>query len=152
MTTINEAGLALIRKYEGFRSKPYICPAGIPTIGYGSTYYEDGNKVKLTDAAISEARANLMLKAHASKFASQVQSLVRVRITDNQLAALTSFAYNLGINALKNSTLLRSLNAGDFGKAADEFLKWDKATVNGKLTVLKGLSTRRKDERALFLA
>ena len=81
----------------------------------------------------------------------QINSMVKVKLTQNQYDALCSFCYNLGYGALKQSTLLKKINVGDFKGASDEFLKWNNATVNGKSIVIKGLSIRRKAERELFL-
>lgn len=140
-------GKAIIKQYEGFRAKPYLCPAKIPTIGYGATYYTDGRKVKLSDPAISEADADKLLDKMLVKYEDAVNRYVQVPMTQNQFDALVSFCYNLGQENLRNSTLLKKLNNKDYNGAADQFLRWDKA--NGK--VLAGLTKRRTDERKLFL-
>ena len=140
-------GKAIIKQYEGFRAKPYLCPAKIPTIGYGATYYTDGRKVKLSDPAISEADADKLLDKMLVKYEDAVNRYVQVPITQNQFDALVSFCYNLGQENLRNSTLLKKLNAKDYNGAADQFLRWNRA--GGK--VLAGLTKRRTDERKLFL-
>jgi lysozyme len=138
----------LIKTFEGFKSKPYKCPAGIPTIGYGSTFYEDGTKVKLTDAPITEARAMDLLGDVVNDFSKKVNKLIKVEVNQNQFDALVDFAYNVGITALANSTLLKKLNAKLYSEAADQFLRWNKA--NG--VVLAGLTKRRNAEKELFLS
>ena len=140
-------GKAIIKQYEGFRAKPYLCPAKIPTIGYGATYYTDGRKVKLSDPAISEADADKLLDKMLVKYEDAVNRSVQVPMTQNQFDALVSFCSNLGQENLRNSTLLKKLNNKDYNGAADQFLRWDKA--NGR--VLAGLTARRRDERRLFL-
>ena len=97
-------GLAIIKKFEGFRSKPYLCPAGVPTIGYGSTRYEDGRPVKMTDAPITEAQAQELLQATLAKYEDCVNGAVKMPINQNQFDALVSFAFNVGsINQLTAS-------------------------------------------------
>lgn len=143
----NKAGIDLIKTWEGLSLKPYKCPADIPTIGYGATFYEDGTKVTMQDPNITEARAEELLIKHIETFAREVENLIKVNLTDNQFAALVSFTYNLGARNLKTSTLLKKLNSGDYAGAANEFEKWNKA--GGK--VLSGLIRRRQAEKALFL-
>ena len=143
----SDAGVSLLKTFEGFRAKPYRCPAGIPTIGYGATFYPDGRPVSMTDPAISEAEASRILVDMLGEFEAAVDRLVTVPITQHEFDALVSFAYNLGPTQLASSTLLRKLNAGDKAGAADQFLRWDKS--GGK--TLAGLTRRRQEERALFL-
>lgn len=141
-------GKAIIKQYEGFRAKPYLCPAKIPTIGYGATYYTDGRKVTLKDAPISEADADKLLDKMLGKYEDAVNRYVQVPINQNQFDALVSFCYNLGQENLRNSTLLKKVNSKDYKGAADQFLRWNRA--GGK--VLAGLTKRRTDERKLFLS
>ena len=146
---ISEKGLNLIKKYEGFSSKPYMCPANVPTIGYGSTYYPNGTKVKISDDEISEEEATQILEYIAQKdFGSAVNKFVIVDLTQNQFDALVSFAYNIGRTAFENSTLLKLLNRGEYEAAAEQFEKWNKS--GGR--VLSGLTKRRFDEQKLFLS
>jgi lysozyme len=144
-TTIAEE---LIKVFEGFKSRPYKCPAGIPTIGYGSTYYLDGTPVKLTDNAITEQEALQLLRATILKeYLPGVLRLCPILITDNKkLNAILDFTYNLGVGRLQISTLRKRINASDWEGAKSELSKWDKA--GGK--VLKGLTKRRKAEILLF--
>jgi lysozyme len=144
---INKAGIDLIKSFEGLKLSPYLCSAKIPTIGYGTTFYEDGRKVSLQDSPITETRAEQLLAIHLNTFAAKVEKMVTVSMTDNQFAALCSFAYNCGPANLASSTLLKKMNKQDYAGAAGEFEKWNKA--GGK--VLAGLTRRRQAEKALFM-
>lgn len=137
----------LIKSFEGFSKVPYLCPAGIPTIGFGNTRYEDGKKVTLSDAPITELRASLIMKEALLEYEAAVNRYVTAPITQNQFDALVDFAYNAGAQSLRTSTLLKYLNVGNITAAADEFNKW----VNGGGKRLSGLVKRRAAERALFL-
>jgi lysozyme len=139
---VGQAGLALIKGFEGLRLQAYKCPAGVWTIGYGHT----GSDVT-PGLAISSQQAEDLLKKDLTRFENAVFKLVSVTVTQNQFDALVSFCYNLGEGALGKSTLLKLLNAGDAAAAADQFLKWDKA--GGK--TLAGLTRRRVAERDLFM-
>ncbi|MFV0231786.1 lysozyme [Empedobacter falsenii] len=142
-------GLELIKKYEGFYSKPYRDPIGIPTIGYGATYYPDKKKVTMQDKALTEKQASDLLAEMLKVYENQVALLVRKPISQNQFDALVSFAYNLGATNLSKSTLLKKVNVNPNDKSiADEFIKWNRA--GGK--VLSGLTKRRKDEAALYFS
>lgn len=144
----SQACIELIKASEGFKSYAYLCPAGIPTIGYGSTRYEDGTRVKLGDQPIDKLRAEKLLFATlASDYEPGVSHAVQVPLQQCQFDALVDFAYNLGVNQLKTSTLMRKLNIGDYEGAAKEFGKW----VHGDGKILPGLVTRREAERKLFL-
>jgi lysozyme len=149
ITKVSKTGLELIKKYEGFRANPYKCPAGVPTIGYGATYYPDGKRVKMTDAPVTEKQATEMLKTMLVGFEKAVDTYCIDTINQNQFDALVSFAYNVGTNALKNSTLLKKLNVNaNDPTIKDEFKKWVKA--GGK--TLKGLVTRRNEEADLYFS
>ena len=146
---VSEKCLALIREFEGFRSEPYLCPAGVPTIGYGSTRYEDGTPVTLKDGPIDQARANAIMRTTlAREYEPAVQRYVKVPLTQGQYDALVDFAYNAGAKNLLQSTLLKKLNAKNYAGASKEFEKW----VYGGGKVLPGLVRRRKAEQALFLS
>lgn len=140
-------GLNIIKRHEGLRLKPYLCPAKKPTIGYGNTYYEDGTAVKITDSSITIERAENLLSNIVDKFSKQVSSSLAVEVNQNQFDALVSFAYNVGIGNFLNSTLLRKLNKKDFEGASLEFKRWNKS--NGMVS--SGLVKRRVDEESLFL-
>lgn len=145
---VSDNCLELIRKSESFRAHPYRCPAGIPTIGYGSTRYANGRAVRLSDPPITEDLANEILYATLGEYENAVSRYVTVPINQNQFDALVDFAYNAGAQNLRTSTLLKQLNKGNYDKAADEFGKW----VYGGGKKLKGLEIRRGLERELFMA
>ena len=149
ITKVSSKGLDIIKKYEGFSSKPYLCPAHVPTIGYGSTYYEDGSKVKLTDSPITQEKATELLEALLVSFERAVDSYCTDSINQNQFDSLVSFAYNCGVGNLKSSTLLRKVNVNpDNPTIKDEFLKWTKG--GGK--TLSGLVRRRTEEAQLYFS
>lgn len=142
---INRAGEQLIQSFEGCELEAYLDVAGIPTIGWGHT----GPEVKLGQT-ITQAEADGLFDVDTDRFEAAVDGLTNGKATDNQFAALVSFAYNLGAEALAGSTLLRMHNSGDFAGAAAQFGRWNKAKVNGKLVVVKGLTRRREAEAALY--
>lgn len=143
----SDSGIKLIKQFEGFMSKPYLDAAGVPTIGYGSTFYANGQPVLMKDEAITEEQAsNLMLNVLV-KFEDAVNKSVTVPLNQNQFDALVSLTYNIGIAAFKNSTLLERLNAGLYKDAAEQFSRW----VYSNKVVLKGLQKRRDQEKTLFL-
>ena len=144
---ISNKGLELIKEFEGFSANAYLCPAKIPTIGYGNTFWEDGRKVRIGEQ-ISKSKALELLEFVANKdFADKIFPLIKVQINQNQFDAMVSLAYNIGVGAFSNSTLLKRVNAKDFIGAGNEFLKWDKSA--GK--PLLGLTRRRQREKELFL-
>jgi lysozyme len=139
--------LALIRGFEGLRLSPYLCSAGVPTIGYGATYYEDGTRVTLTDAVITKDRAEALLLWHVRNvYLPAVVRLCPGLDHPDRLAALLDFAFNLGAGNLKASTLRKRVNAGDWDAVPGELRKWNKA--GGR--VLRGLTIRREAEAALI--
>jgi lysozyme len=142
----NAAGLSLIRQAEGLRLRAYLCPAGVWTIGIGTTVYPDGRKVQRGDKC-TEQQADRYLAHDLQEFERAVAAMVTVPLTGNQFASLVSLAYNVGIGALRGSTLLRLLNAGDYAGAANQFPRWNR----GGGRVLPGLVKRRAAERDLFL-
>jgi lysozyme len=149
VTKSSPKGLNIIKKFESLSLKPYLCPAGVPTVGWGSTYYEDGTRVRLIDAPISRERAEQLLIGTVSVFEKAVDSYTRDDINQNQFDALVSFAYNVGVGNLKKSFLLRKVNANPSDKTiAAQFLKWN--TANGK--VLAGLTKRRQEESNLYFS
>jgi lysozyme len=148
MMQISPRGLKLIADFEGLRLKAYPDPGtgGDPwTIGYGTTVYPDGRKVKKGDV-ITQVQALDYLKQDVKKFATSVNQLVSVPLNQNRFDALVSFTYNLGAGALARSSLLRKLNAREYEAAAAEFDKW--VYAGGR--ILPGLVNRRKAERDLF--
>ena len=146
---ICNAAVDLIKQAEGLRLKAYPCPAGVPTIGYGHT----GTDVTMNDVrkkTITETEAERLLTGDLEEFSTGVDRLVHVPLSENQFGALVSFAFNLGLGNLGKSTLLKRLNNAEYQEAGEQFLRWDKARVNGKLIPLGGLTRRRKAEKALF--
>lgn len=149
ITKVSKKGLDLIKKFEGLKLKPYLCSAGVPTIGYGNTLYENGKKVSLKDSVITESRATELLSYSLRNLEQQVDSFCRDDINQNQFDALVSFAFNLGPYNLKSSTLLKKVNKNPKDPTIrDEFMRWTKA--GGK--VLKGLVERRKVEADLYFS
>jgi lysozyme len=138
---------ALCRRFEGFRGRPYLCPAGVPTIGYGSTTYEHGGPVRLTDATITPERANaLLLHDILTRRKPAVIRLCPGADTPERRAALIDFAFNLGTGALASSTLRKRVNAGRWEDAKHELGRW----VRGGGRVLPGLVKRRAAEALLL--
>lgn len=148
-----ELAAELCRWFEGFRAKPYLCPAGVPTIGYGSTYYADGRKVTLQDPPMDEptARALLMtelLHTYAPGVIRQCPNLLVLAAKGDvrKLNAIVDFCYNLGIGRLQTSTLRRKINAQDWEGAKEQLMLWTRG--GGK--VLPGLVKRRQAECTLM--
>lgn len=135
--------LDIIKLHEGLHLDAYLpTPNDVPTIGYGHT-----KGVKLGQR-ITVLQANQFLQEDIAWAEDAVNSLVKVRLNQNQFDALVSFVFNIGATAFEKSTLLRLLNSGDYTGAANQFPRWNKQ--NGK--VLNGLTKRRKEEQALFLS
>ena len=140
-------GLELIKKFEGFRSSPYLCPAKVPTIGFGATYYPNGSKVSMNDKPITEAVATDLLANMIIGYEKSVDSFCRDDINQNQFDALVSFCYNLGSGNLKISGLLKKVNSNPNDETIKlEFMKWVKA--GGR--TLPGLVKRREAESILY--
>jgi len=166
MRPLNTAGIELIKKYEGIEDgdpttvnlDPYIDPVGIYTIGWGHAIrWNNGFLTTQTPRhkqiakclypkGLTLVEAEALLLSDIQAHSLPVENLVQVPVTDNQFAALVSFAFNLGVRSLATSTLLKKLNGGDFDGAVKEFARWNKA--GGK--VLTGLTRRRAAEAALF--
>ena len=142
------AAVKLIKEFEGFKSQPYLCPAGIPTIGYGSTYYKDGRKVTLKDQPISEKDASALLEQIVTKdILPQVTRICPVlEKNNNALNAVIDFCYNMGVGKFKSSTLAIMINAEDWPKAKEQLMRW----VHSDGEVLSGLVRRRTAEAALL--
>lgn len=141
---ISSTGLDLIKRFEGFEPKAYLCPAGVLTIGYGST-----GKHVTRGQTITQAEATALLAKDVVRFENAVNKL-GVTLTQNQFDALVAFVYNVGEGSFNASTLVKRLKAGDMVGAAAQFGVWNKARVKGVLTVLNGLTRRRAAEAALF--
>lgn len=141
-----EVAAALSRRFEGCYLLPYLCPAGVPTIGYGATYYEDGRRVTLFDAPITRERAeSLLLWMVRTRYLPAVIRLCPGIDDPLRLAAIIDFTFNLGAGNLQASTLRRRINAGRWEDVPDELRKWNRG--GGK--VLAGLVKRREAEAVL---
>ena len=143
-----EIAAELCRRFEGFRSKPYLCPAGVATIGYGSTYYADGRRVTLQDPVMDEPTARLLLlKELEHTYLPGVLRLCPVLASDERKCnSIVDFAYNTGVGRLQTSTLRRKINERDWDAAQEELLKW----VRGGGKILPGLVKRRQAESVLL--
>ena len=140
---ITNEGINLIKKFEGLRLEAYLCPAGVWTIGYGHTKGVKKGQV------ITQLEADNLLKEDLSSFEKGVTSLIKSNINQNQFDSLVSFAYNLGLNNLKSSTLLKKVNSNPNDRTiVDEFIKWIYA--GGK--PLEGLKRRRQAEAYLYFS
>jgi lysozyme len=164
-----QEAVELIKAFEGIPDgdpgtvniDAYLCPAGIWTIGWGHAIVDEGVQLKgasgkararaLFPGGITRGQAEALLRGDLVPRAAQVARAVKVAVNDGQFGALLALLFNIGAANLAASTLLRKLNAGDFAGAADQFLAWDKARVNGVLQALPGLTRRRCAERAMFL-
>jgi len=145
---INEAGMELIKHYEGWRESVYLCSAARPTIGYGSTWDRYGNAITLDHSNITKKQGEYLLQREVRHSETAIRRLIKAELTENMFSSLCSFIYNVGSGNFQKSTLRMKLNRGQYESAADEFPKWRKA--GGR--VVKGLVRRRKQERELFLA
>lgn len=139
--------LPLVERFEGFRPRPYLCPAGVPTIGFGSTRHLDGAAVRLTDPPITIDHARILVREQVMRdYLPAVIKLCPDVDAAGMLAALVDFAYNLGSGNLRASTLRKRVNAGDWESVPDELRKW----VKGGGRVLPGLVKRREAEIRLL--
>lgn len=159
----------LIKSFEGIPDgdkstvniDAYLCPAGVWTIGWGHAIVDNAAQLKgpenmararaLYPGGITRQQAEALLCGDLIPRAAALSSLLKVDLDDAEFGALIALVFNIGMGNLSASTLLRLLNAGDKAGAAEQFLAWDKARVNGVLQSLAGLTRRRRAERALFL-
>lgn len=146
MKKISESGVKLLAELEGLRLKPYLCPAGIPTIGLGNTFYENGTKVTMHDEPITKEEAYHLFFLIAQKFEKTLNAHLPSDLNQNQFDACFCFVYNVGQTAFKNSTLLRKIkaNPNDVGGITQAFLMW-----KGKNNIL--LSRQKKQINRYFL-
>ena len=143
---LNDKGIDLMHDFEGLKLQAYLCPANVPTIGWGNTFYESGRKVQMGET-ITKERADGLFLWVANSFATQVRSMLKVQLNENQFSALVSFTYNVGNANLRSSTLLRLVNANPNNpNIRAQFLRWNKA--GGK--ELAGLTRRRQAESNLY--
>jgi lysozyme len=137
---ISNTGIDLIKHFEGCETEAYLCPAGVPTIGYGHI-----KGVQMGDS-ITEAQAHEMLVEELDEYESYINDLVTVSLNQNQFDAMVSWVYNLGGGNLRASTLLKVLNLGNYSEVPEQIMRWNKA--GGR--VLEGLTRRRQAEADLF--
>lgn len=155
--TLSAKGNEKLKEYEKFVSKPYLDIAGVWTIGYGNTYYENRKSVTKNDAPITEARAaELKNNVINMDFAPAVnlifaEQIAAGKMTQNMFDALIMLSYNIGVRGLAGSSVAKHLKAGDKAAAAEAFLPWNKIKENGRLVFSKGLANRRAKERVIFL-
>ncbi|WP_229641086.1 lysozyme [Waterburya agarophytonicola] len=146
---ISIAAINTIKEFEGFESQAYIDTDGTPVIGYGLSAI-GGVPVQIGDR-IDSNEADAALHAQLQVIQQKLDKAISVDLSDRQLGAIASLAFNAGVDSIEKSSLVRKINAGDYHGAADEFLRWDKANVRGILVQLPGLTRRRQAERQLFL-
>ena len=143
----NEQGIEIIKKYEGCSLSLYLDPIGIPTIGYGSIWGLDHNRLAVGHRDITEYEAEYLLKRELRQTENAVASMVRSPLTENQFSAICCLVYNVGSGRFRSSTIRMKINRSNFEGAANEFWKWRRA--GGK--ILRGLVRRRAEEKLLFL-
>ena len=143
-----ELAAELCKRFEGFRSKPYLCPANVATIGYGSTYYADKRKVTLEDPPMTQEEANklLMIELEHTYLLGVLRNCPILATDVKKCNAIVDFVYNLGIGRLQTSTLKRKINAQEWEQAQEQLMLWTKG--GGK--VLPGLLKRRQAECSLL--
>lgn len=157
MANIEKAAVALdrhLRAEEGERLEPYLCDAGVPTIGVGATTYLDGRKVRLSDPAITVDQMNRMLQVEVDRYLHAILEMIDGECGTNQLVALAICAYNIGLDGMRGSTMIRQHKAGNFEAAARAFMLWNKyrPKPGAPLVEHKALTARRLREAAIYMA
>jgi lysozyme len=145
---LSYAGGKFLEEREGFKSYAYRDTNGTWTIGFGTTYI-DGKPVE-PGMTCTREQASLWMEKDTAIIQTAINKVVRVPLKQNQFDALVSFIYNIGIAAFLGSTMLKMINAAAFIDAANQFPRWDKETIGGKLVANKGLHARRLLEQSLF--
>jgi lysozyme len=143
----NDAGIAIIKRYEGCSLSVYLDPINICTIGFGSTYGLVGNRLDSSHRDITEDEAEYLLKRELRSTENAVARMVKTPLTANQFSAVCCLVYNVGSGRFSSSTMKMKLNRKDFQGAANEFWKWRRA--GGR--ILRGLVRRRAEEAKLFV-
>lgn len=136
----------IIKSHEGWRATRYLDTAGYPTIGWGHKITPGENLTTIT-----KEQGEALLTADIERTRRGILPHITRPMNKNQEAAAISLAFNIGVTAFKNSTLLKKWNAGDKAGAAAEFLRWNKERKDGQLVVNRGLAARREKEKTLFL-
>jgi lysozyme len=145
--------LWLLEQFEGRKLRPYLCPAGVPTIGIGSTRHPGGRRVTMADPPITDNRAKAMARADLAEALEDVDDMLAGRAClPHQRAALALFVHNLGPGALQDSTLLRRIWSGELDQVPAQFDRWSKARDprTRQLVPLLGLRRRRRAEAYVF--
>lgn len=144
----SQKGINLIKKWEKFKPTAYLCPAGVPTIGYGSTMWTDGRKVRLGQTVTLQDAEKLM-----AYFLANVIHFIPDNVNQKQFDALCSLIYNIGVSNFRKSTLLKMVKENpDNEDIRDEFMKWTLHRKNGQLVQSNGLKNRRKEEADLYFS
>jgi lysozyme len=146
----SQRGIDLIKEFEGFKGKAYLCPAGVPTIGYGTTKGVTRDDVQ-RGRTITRAQAEKLLMSDLLTYENGVDAALTLPPNQHQFDACVSMAYNIGVAGFRGSSVCRAHNRGDFQAASRAFGLWNKATVGGKKIELPGLTRRRAAEAALYL-
>ena len=153
---MNQKGIDLIKEFEGFRSEPYLCPASVPTIGYGSTRYMNGDDVRIDDSPISEEYATYLLERDLEEREKPIKKFLarrKVELNDNQFSAIMSFAYNVGWDrVVQRGSVRKCIVQNRISDIPKAMALYNKATIKGELVLLEGLVRRRKAEGELFLS
>jgi GH24 family phage-related lysozyme (muramidase) len=145
---VRYGSLGLTQAFESYSSSPYLCPAGVWTIGWGATRGLDGRAVTAQTPPVSRDEALVLLLREITSCERAVNRLISVPLTQGRFDALVDFTFNLGAGALQRSTLRQVVNREDHAAAPDEFLKWYKA--GGR--ILPGLLRRRRAEVVLYVS
>jgi len=140
---VTDKCVELVKKYEGFRAVPYLCPAGYPTVGYGHVI----TKEETLQYPMSREFAEELLLQDLVKIEMLIKPMIKVDIHPYMLDALISFSFNVGAYAFRASTLRRKLNNHEWYECAEQFLRW----IYAGGEILKGLIKRRQEEKELFL-
>lgn len=144
----SQNGINLIKKWEKFKPNSYLCPAGVPTIGYGSTFWTDGRRVRLGQTVTLQDAEKLM-----AYFLANVIHFIPDNVNQNQFDAICSLIYNIGVANFRKSTLLKKVKENpDDLTIRDEFMKWTLHRKNGQLVPSDGLRNRRKEEADLYFS
>lgn len=155
-TSVSKKGLEIIKNFEGLILHPYLDQVSVPTIGYGTTHYENGKAVTMHDPSITKERAEQLLQFEANAKAYVIaQSLQKanVALNQNQFDACVSLAYNIGVGGFLGSTVFKRVKANPNDPAIrDAFMMWVKGTKNGMKVTLPVLVTRRKEEADLYFS
>jgi lysozyme len=136
----------ILKPFEKYMQYVYSDVAGIDTVGYGHVVLSGEDY----SAGLTESEASYLLYLDVETRYNQIVDFIEYELSVNQMAAVLSLVFNIGVTAFKNSTLLKRLNEADFESAADQFLVWNKARVNGTLTIVRGLTNRRIAEKEIF--